>query len=115
MHEELIEAVARKHNFLSWINPKDELLKYFFLDEEGGFHMSDEADFEEFVSRFRGDYKSIDKFVDEEEKNCEISDGIDMKKLMKDAKKYYSEIFPVTMCNYFSALEEEIDNIEMRN
>ena len=113
MHEELFEAIARKYYFLSYINPKDELLKYFFLDEKGGFHMSDEADFEEFVKRFRGDCKSIDKFVDEEEEKCKTPDGgIDMKKIMKDAKNI---TFPVTMCNYFSALEQEIDNIEMRN
>ena len=109
MNKKLIGRIARKHYFLNMINPKDELLKYFTLDEEGYFRMCGETDFEEYVDRFRGDLMSLDNFVEEFTK--EHMTG----KITLDFEEYHKELFLVTAKNYLSALEDEIWKIEKGN
>lgn len=105
----LIGAIAQKHYLLGWVNPKDELLKYFTINEEGNFRMCPEIDFEEYINRFRGDLMSVDDFVDQ------FADPLAGEINSDDVGEYYKELLLATMQSYFSALEDEINKIEIGN
>ena len=103
MNQELIRAVVRKHYFLSIINHKDELLRYFTLDE-GHFKMCSDVNFDEYVNRFRGEFQSVEDFAEQP-----------LEKVTVDFEEYHKKLFLVTMRNYLSVLEEKIYKIEMGN
>jgi hypothetical protein len=111
----LTMEVSRKHYLLRWMNPKDELLKYFFMDEEGAFCMNSSS-FDEFVERFNGSKTSIDDFAVKAAEEAKTPDGgIDMDIVRERGAEYGVELFNVVMKKYISALEKEIGKIEEGN
>lgn len=99
---QLIRVMNEKYFFLKMLNPKNELLKYFIVDEDGLFTVTPIGEIEdEFVDRFRGNAPKIRDVI---KGNVNIS-----------FKEYSDRLFFSCFKNYISNLEEAINLAEKMN
>ncbi len=97
--KEKLNKVFRKYCPLQKLNPEDELLKYFILNDNGFRHNRDKEIKVEFLEKFRGDFPKIN---DLKEGRVEMS-----------FKEYNHGLMSSLLQNYCNALEREIEYIKL--
>jgi hypothetical protein len=101
MLKKVIEEIVKDYLFLRRISPKNELLKYFIVDENSFTNNLDKEIHEEFMEKFRGSFPTLEE--------------LKKRKKKIDYAKYFSSLYLTVFINYDFCLDGAINFALMRN